>query len=57
MDVADVSKEAGDADTMALTVSFFALPHPPDCLIFCQRSHDHCVVTANDGGMQRLGVG
>ena len=54
--MAGVLQEAGDADASACISPFLTFPHPLDCLIWFQGYHVHCVITAKDGGMTRLGV-
>ena len=64
MAAAGVLQEADDADSRARTrsqafVEYFIL-YTSTSIRFsqlCQGYHDHCVVTANDGGMKRLGGG
>ena len=65
MAAAGVLQEADDADSRARTrsqafVEYFIILYTSTSIRFshlCQGYHDHCVVTANDGGMRRLGGG
>ena len=62
MNVPGVLHETGDADSRAhtrsqLQVEYFIIPYTSISIRLphlCQGYHDHCVVTANDGGMGRL---
>ena len=61
--MADILQEAGDADSRAhirfqVQIEYFIIPYTSASITLphlCQEYHEHCVVTANDGEMRRLG--
>ena len=65
MGLAGVLQEAEDGDARAgmrsqLQVGYFIIPDISTSIILphlCQVYHDHFLVAANDGGMERLGNG